>query len=227
MASPDQAWHLAYLAPVVQRRTADEVADRLRDAIFAGALPPGEHLREMHLASTLGVPRGPVREALLVLESEGVVARRPHRGAVVRAIAPETLEEVFTLRLALERVGAEFAARRRTDADLEVLAQHLEGFRTERLSDPDIRKDIAFHDELIRISGHERLEAAWRGVRSHLRLLIRQVGYYSPAVRYADHARIVEAIAGGDPERAVAEIELHIKGAYERALSLLEQPPPG
>ena len=77
------------------------------------------------------MPRGPVREALLLLESEGLVERRLHRGAVVRAIAPETLEEVFTLRLALERVGAEFAARRRTDEDVATLRRHLEGLRTD------------------------------------------------------------------------------------------------
>jgi DNA-binding GntR family transcriptional regulator len=224
VASPDQAWALAHLAPVVQRRTADEVADRLRDVILSGACPPGEHLREMHLAETLGVPRGSVREALLLLESEGLVERRLHRGAVVRAIAPETLEEVFTLRLALERVAAEFAARRRTPEDVERLRALLEGLRADADGEPDIRRDIAFHDELVRIARHERLQVAWRGLHSQLRLLIRQVGNYSPAVRYADHERIVEAVAAGDAERAVAEISHHIEGAYERALTLL--PPP-
>jgi len=225
VASPDQAWALAHLAPVVQRRTSDEVADRLRDVILSGACPPGEHLRELHLAETLGVPRGPVREALLLLESEGLVERRLHRGAVVRAIAPETLEEVFTLRLALERVAAEFAARRRTDEDVEGLRRHLAGLRADADARPDVRRDIAFHDEIVRIARHERLQVAWRGLHSQLRLLIRQVGSYSPEGRYADHERIVDAIAAGDPERAVAEIEQHIKGAYERALTLLPAPP--
>src|SRR3954451_14400347 len=105
------------LSPTVKRSLADDVVDRLRDAIFHGSFKPGEALREEQLAAMLDVSRGPVREALVQLEREGLVLVRRHRGATVARLSRGDLEEVYSLRLALERLAIQRAARLATERD--------------------------------------------------------------------------------------------------------------
>src|SRR6476469_10949085 len=102
------------LTPTVKRSLADDVVDRLRDAIFHGSFKPGEALREEQLAAMLDVSRGPVREALVQLEREGLVIVRRHRGATVARLSRRDLEEVYSLRLALERLAVQRAVRHAT-----------------------------------------------------------------------------------------------------------------
>src|SRR5690348_5191056 len=93
------------LTPAIKRSLADDVVDRLRDAIFHGSYKPGEPLREEQLAAMLDVSRGPVREALVQLEREGLVIVRRHRGATVARLSRVDVEDVYSLRLALERLA--------------------------------------------------------------------------------------------------------------------------
>src|SRR5579884_3034520 len=101
----------AVLMPAAAIQLSDEVVDRLREAILGGLFAPGDRLREEQLAEALGVSRGPVRNALLQLEREGMVVRRRNRGAIVARLSREDLEEVFSLRLAIEPVACAWAAR--------------------------------------------------------------------------------------------------------------------
>ncbi|KAA0972488.1 GntR family transcriptional regulator [Aureimonas fodinaquatilis] len=87
---------------IKHRTISSAVADQLRQQIVAGELKAGMQLRQDTLAATYGVSRIPVREALMQLESEGLVKIAPHRGAVVSALSVDELEEVFSLRLLLE-----------------------------------------------------------------------------------------------------------------------------
>src|SRR5215470_5832520 len=99
------------LVPPAKRSLADEIVDRLREAIYNGQLAPNEHLREEMLASFLGLSRGPIREALAQLEREGLVIRQPNRWATVARLSLQDLEEVYSLRLALEELAVKEAIR--------------------------------------------------------------------------------------------------------------------
>src|SRR4051794_2075000 len=88
------------VAPVRRRGLADEVADSIREAIFSGAYAPGEQLREVELSKTLDVSRGPVREALLRLEREGLVRSAWYRGATVMTLTPKDVAELDSQRRA-------------------------------------------------------------------------------------------------------------------------------
>src|SRR5262245_50807454 len=99
------------LAPPENRALAVAIAARLRQAILAGHFGPGEQLREEPIARSMEVSRGPVREAFVRLEREGLVVIRRNRGAFVAQLAREDFDEVFTLRLALERLAYDRAAR--------------------------------------------------------------------------------------------------------------------
>src|SRR6476661_6655129 len=90
------------LAPPESRSLADDIAERLRAAILAGHFDPGERLGEEKLAQKMNVSRGPIREAFVRLEREGLVVTRRNRGAFVAQLTREDLEELYTLRRALE-----------------------------------------------------------------------------------------------------------------------------
>ena len=100
---------------------AKSIRVRLREAILKGNFAPGAHLPEVEIAARYKVSRGPVREALAQLEQEGLVLLRRNRGAVVARLSRADLEEVYSLRLSLERLAVARAVRYGTDADFSEL----------------------------------------------------------------------------------------------------------
>jgi DNA-binding GntR family transcriptional regulator len=109
------------LSPPIKRSLADDVAGRVREAILSGQLAPDESLTETMLSEMMGVSRGPVREALRHLEREGlVVVGRTGRTSVAR-LSYQDLEEVFSLRKALEQLAIEYACMRSTPEDIDEL----------------------------------------------------------------------------------------------------------
>ena len=96
--------------PLIQSITS-QVIVRLRDRILAGAYPPGSALRQDTLASEFGTSKIPVREALVQLQSEGLVTIYPNRGFQVRPLVISELEEVFSLRLQIEPAAAGIGAK--------------------------------------------------------------------------------------------------------------------
>ena len=93
----------------------------LREAILSGELAPGQVLGEEQLGRQLGISRTPVREALVLLRTEGLVETPPNRPAVVRGFDRESLHEIYSLRAVLEGYAARLAAERLSDGDLEEL----------------------------------------------------------------------------------------------------------
>ncbi|MCP8896874.1 GntR family transcriptional regulator [Shinella daejeonensis] len=107
---------------------AEAAASELRDRILGGTYPPGMRLRQDALAEEFGMSRIPVREALLCLESEGILSILPHRGAVVVELSIDEIEELFNLRLMLEPFLFLRSAPNLTAADFEKLEDNLETY---------------------------------------------------------------------------------------------------
>lgn len=209
---------VSVLAPARRRGLADEVADRIRDAIFSGVYAPGVQLREVELAEVMGVSRGPVREGLKVLEREGLVRCEWHRGATVTALTDADVTELDSLRGVLE----DLAVRRLLDAPTADLTQvRAAADRMNRTDDEYemVRLDIAFHDEVFAATGHQRLLEAWQALRCqiHLFLLTRinrtTDGYLG---RIPDeHQELVDALAQGNVDNALELFARHRRGAAE------------
>lgn len=106
-----------------RRSLHEEISDHLRSMIIEGELPEGERIDESALCEQLEISRTPLREALKVLHSEGLVSIEPNRGARVAVLTPEEFAELFELIGGLERMAAELAASRATDSELKKLAQ--------------------------------------------------------------------------------------------------------
>lgn len=213
------------LTPAVKRSLADDVVDRLRDAIFHGNFKPGEALREEQIAAMLDVSRGPVREALVQLEREGLVIVRRHRGATVARLSRSDIEDVYSLRLALERLAVQRATRYASDEDFQAMEAVLVAF-DQALSRGSSEKqvaelDVRFHDLIYQAARHQRLYDCWATLKSQIYIFLLSRNVADPDFREITvkaHADLLAAIRTRNEARATVEIEDHLRGAYERVV---------
>ena len=217
--------------PSVKRRSlADEVTDQLRDFILTGQLQPGDKLGEAEISHRLRVSRGPVREALVRLEQEGLVASEWHKGAAIVDLTRGDVTELATLRVALEKLAIAGACRSATEDDLAGLLDVVERMRAASAGGTDealARLDIEFHDAVYRAAHHERLYAAWTTIRSQVALALlrrRVVNRDYPGLVVDEHAALAALIVDRDPDEAQIQIAAHIEGAYSRLLAVYDNP---
>ncbi|EMD25158.1 regulatory protein GntR [Amycolatopsis azurea DSM 43854] len=201
------------VVPARRRGLADEVADRVRDAIFGGAYPPGAQLREVELSAALGVSRGPVREALLKLEREGLVRSEWHRGAIVTTLSDVDVAELDSLRSALEQLAVRLVVAKASDADLAVIDEVVERMDRARDEHEMVRCDIDFHDAVYAASGHRRLVEAWQAIRSQVHLfLLTRIGVNAEGYLAGipeEHRRLASALRERDGEKALELFAAH------------------
>jgi DNA-binding GntR family transcriptional regulator len=208
---------------------SDKVTEYLRDAIFRGKLPPGEQLREMQLSQWLGVSRGPIRDALKQLEREGLVVIPSNGRTIVARLTRDDFDEVYSLRLGLERVAMEYAIRHATETDLEEMQQMVqtmvkavnEGISAKEGADLDLH----FHDVLYRASRHKRLQACWADLRPQIYIFLLSRNVADPDFReqMIRHQDIVDVIRERDQARAMEVIDHHLATAYSRIIKTYDR----
>jgi DNA-binding GntR family transcriptional regulator len=194
----------------------ERVHDFLREEILSNRLPPGTVLGEAALAASLGVSRGPIREALGRLATEGLVAMRPRRGAVVSALTAAEFLEAYQVREALEAQAVRLAAPRLTDEDRRRLrALVAEQTRLVHAGDVDgfFRSNAEFHELLVRASGNGTLTDMYQQLLGHMgRYRMRSLALRGTIERsVVEHKAIVRALVRGDAERAVRLMGEHIR----------------
>lgn len=141
----------------------DVVFHTLRDAILHGELKPGERLMEIKLADRMGVSRTPIREAIRMLELEGLVIMLPRKGAQVAQITEKDLKDVLEVRMGLEELAVKFACERITDEKLGEMKAAADEFAqvVENTSEDDItllaEADVRFHDLIYQATENKRL----------------------------------------------------------------------
>jgi DNA-binding GntR family transcriptional regulator len=202
------------------RNASVAATELIREAIIDGRLEPGRRLKEEELARELGISRTPVREALLMLQAEGLVVATPNRGAIVRVHTPEDLDDLYQLRALLEGYAARRAAMRISDEGVEELRLSCQRF--EALSPEDdlrglVRENLFFHNAILDIAGSARLAAMVRKV-IELPLVYKSYIWYSPdqkriSVHY--HDQIVKSLATRDADRAELIMKEHVYEARD------------
>jgi DNA-binding GntR family transcriptional regulator len=203
-------------APVAGAAGRRLAAERLRQAILAGDMAPGQRLVEEELAGTLGVTRASLRAALFDLTAEGLVERIPNRGARVRAITLDEAVAITECRMALEGLCAAKAAERVTEADIARL-RRLGGQLERSVAEGEPMKYSALNHELHRlvreISGQtvaaallERLNGQL--VRHQFQLSLRPG---RPQASLPEHLAIIAAIAGRRPAEAEEVTRRHLR----------------
>jgi DNA-binding GntR family transcriptional regulator len=204
----------------------DQVYQRLKQAIIAGRLQPGEHLVETKIAQQLGVSRNPVREAIRRLEQEQLVSAAG-KGMVVGSLTRTSIEEVYAIRAVLEALGCRLAAQHITKEQGDRLREILEHSRAAIAAD-DLKAlttyDIEFHKVLIDASRNATLKKVLDQLRdSVLRFRTASIALPGrPKQVLKDHTAIAKAVIAGDGARAEVLVHDHILQASQRLLESLK-----
>lgn len=215
--------HNGLLTAPSQRTLSDYVADQLRQAILAGELKPNQRLVEHQIAESIQTSRGPVRDAIKILENEGLVIRQSHRGAFVAQLHPEDFMEIHTLREALETLAIKYVIKNATDEQisaLERLVHSMEGLAKQDYSQGDATDlDMEFHHTMCKISGHKRVLNAWESMSGQIRLVLLKHRLENPQdLRERSvpwHEKIVAALFKRDSEMAIKELHTHMAASFE------------
>lgn len=205
----------------------ERVYRRLREAIVSGSLAPGQRLIETSLAEQLGVSRSPVREAIRRLAQDGLVTFVPRRGVSVGNPSPGEVEEVYTIRGALEALAARLAACRRSARQLEQLRRTLA--RMERATENGdhsglLRADNDFHRALVEASGNQRLieiAAALLDTSRRVRQSVLSGDTSWARTTWENHRAVLAALESPDPEAAAMLVSTHMERAKERMLAMM------
>ncbi len=193
----------------------DVVFNTLREAILKGELRPGERLMEIHLANRLGVSRTPIREAIRMLELEGLVLMIPRKGAEVAGISEQGLRDVLEVRRSLEELAIELACQRMADDDILELKKTQEEFRRAvRTADAMTiaETDEHYHDIIYNGTGNSRLIQILYNLREQMYRY--RLEYIKDAdkrqILVVEHDQILKAIQNRHVAEAKAAIREHI-----------------
>jgi DNA-binding GntR family transcriptional regulator len=213
---------------IERQSLAYEVARRLSRLIEEGHLPPGTRLVEIDLSRQMGVSRGPLREALRILETMALVENIPGRGSYVAALSREDAIELYAVRLILEVEAARQAAHHPVAEDIEILrdlyASLVSANQGREYSQLE-GEDILFHQKIWAMSGNKRLKQMLDSMINQIRRYhsLQTHLYQTPMVGVDEHGDILEAIEQKMPDEAAAAMRRHMLTAAQVAIKSLPE----
>lgn len=208
MSEIDQTLERLEQVPALRQR----VHDRLESLIITGALKPGERLVESELADRLGVSRGPVREALQLLERDGWIDLRSRHGAFVHDPTEKEIDDFFDLRRVLEVESARLAALNATSQDIETLHAAVERGRGLLAQGQDpflVDTRATFHEQVARVGGNTALVRMLTLLSKRAAWFLRPLNVTREA-QWDEHAAIADAIGASDVARATSLMAEHV-----------------
>jgi len=212
-----------------RRKVTDWVYEELKAAIVDLRLAPGEPLREATLADQLGVSKTPIRQALTMLEQEGLVETMSFKGAVVAGYSRQDLLEIYELRELLENAAARAAAASMSDEDrarLERITRESRKLRTSGKGAGLAALVSEFDDVLFEQVHNSRIRALIDNLRAHLA----RIGHLTEGIpgrveaSVDEHEKIVKAIAARDQDLAEQYMREHIRSVRDDQLRALQEP---
>ncbi len=216
-------------ARIAQTALYQQVAERLRNRIFAHELPPGTWIDEQALAEAYGISRTPLREALKVLVSEGLVTLKPRRGCYVTEVTQQDMDEIFPVIALLEGLCAQEAARKMQPDDLEELDaihERLENSAAEGDIESFFEANQDFHSAVQRLAGNRWLVQVITDLRKVLKLNRHHSLFAKGRLQQSlsEHRDIMAALRAGDASRSETCMRAHLL-AGRQALANLDAAP--
>lgn len=206
------------LPQIKNQSIREQTLDALREAILTGELKPGQTLTETEISTQLGVSRAPIREALRILNSEGLVETIPYHGTTVRRLTKTDIEEIYSMRILLETFAVEHIIKANNPDHVKWLWNNYEQM-VEAGNNNDLARvnvlDRDFHDELIKMSGHSLLWSMWQTVDMKVRQVMALVNRRNSDITQIarNHYPLIEAIETGDLVLASEILNTHISSA--------------
>nr|WP_194307605.1 GntR family transcriptional regulator [Dietzia sp. DQ11-38-2] len=210
------------MEPVVRESTPALIARTLRRAISDGTFPPGAQLGEAALARSLGVSRGPLREAMQRLTQEGLLVSHRNRGLFVADLSAEAVEDMYLLRTTVETAALDRVLHLGLGADtadaLDAAVDAMASLAHEPRSGAMVEADLDFHHVLVEAARSPRLSRVHETVLVETSMCLHAMaGTYSDAEsRLAEHRAIAGAIRAGDPDRARGLLVDHMRDGLAR-----------
>lgn len=204
------------------------IAEQLKQLIYAGEFKAGDRLNEAALALRMGTSRGPIREAIRILTGTGLVTPVVNRGVFVRQVSIKEMLEIYELRALVFGFAAERACDHVTDehrAKFEALLDGME--RSGQAGDSNLYYDlnVQFHELILVLSNHERARQLYDTYVKELHLYRRQ-NFNAPGnMRRSnvEHRKLYEAISKGNAAKARQYAEEHIQAGRQRLLALADE----
>jgi DNA-binding GntR family transcriptional regulator len=213
------------LATLQTERLTDTIYELLRDRILTGHYPPGERLPVDQIARQLGVSQTPVKGALGLLVSEGLVRTSPRRGTYVTEIDERTFTESLAIRAALEQLAAETLLDHVTAADIARLHDLVRRIQGATEVGEHFRLNSEFHEVLVNLSGNLRLAEIYRQLKAHIQMALihsRSENWVGRMASETDeHLAILAAIEARDRDALKAAIDSHLIHARASLLGQL------
>ena len=206
----------------------DVVFNTLREAILKGDLKPGERLMELQLAAKLGVSRTPIREAIRMLEQEGLAVTTPRKGAEVAKMTLKDMEDVLEIRDALDELAVRIACQKITDEQLKQLEDVKELFEknTQTNNVKNIAEaDVSFHDVIYEATGNPKLVTLLNNLREQVYRY--RVEYIKDPKNYptliAEHEAILDSLKNRDVKNAVEAMHVHVANQAEAVKMVIQE----
>lgn len=206
----------------------DVVFNTLREAILKEDLKPGERLMEQQLAQKLGVSRTPIREAIRMLEQEGLAITTPRKGAEVARMTLKDMEDVLEIREALEELAVKIASEKINEEQLVRLRKVAENFET--LTKGGVVKklaeaDVNFHDVIYEAADNPKLVTLLNNLREQLYRY--RVEYLKNPEVYpaliSEHEKILESLENHDSKRAMEIMHEHVTNQAVAVKEIIER----
>jgi DNA-binding GntR family transcriptional regulator len=208
------------LAPLRIESTPSLVAARIRMGIFDGTFRPDSQLNEVELARSLGVSRGPIREAFQRLIQEGLLRSERNRGVFVVALDADSVQDVYFVRSVIETAAALRLAESQDEAAISGLEQIVStiGRSVDAEWSELVAIDLEFHRSLVAASGSPRLIRAFEPMYAETRMLLAhmEIHYERRADLVDEHRAIVEAIAADDRKLIQRLVHRHMSDSVTK-----------
>ena len=206
----------------------DVVFNTLREAILRGDLEPGERLMELQLASKLGVSRTPIREAIRMLEQEGLAITIPRKGAIVAGMTEKDMQDVLEIREALEELSVQVACDKITEEEIKKLAENKRLFE-QSLETKNIKRmaeaDVAFHDVIYQATDNPKLVNMLNNLREQMYRY--RVEYLKDEENYKEllkeHEAIYDGIVRRDKQAVTSMIRKHISNQVDAVKNIIRE----
>lgn len=220
---------LQLIDAAIQRRTLhDEVVERMRDLIVEGHIKAAQRINETELCRSLGVSRTPVREAIKTLASEGLIELVRNKGAIVKQLGVDEIEDMLEAVRAIERYAAEVGVERASREEIdEIAAMHklMQAYYKAKDRLPYYKLNQAIHAAIVALTHNDTLIATHEALQMRLRRM-RYVGNelpssWSGAMR--EHEAMIKALRKRDSASLREAVSVHLDNTRERVVAFLNK----
>jgi DNA-binding GntR family transcriptional regulator len=209
--------HMDAGASISRRYLHDEVADRIRELILDGELPPKARVNELELSQRFGISRTPLREAIKILATEGLLELLPNRGARVASLSEAEIDEVIEVVAGLEATAADLACRRITDKEVAMIADLTDVMiRAWEREDDEVyfRLNREIHEAIMRASRNAALEGLYANFAGRIQRARYTAHKTAEQWRKAaeEHKQMLVLLKAREPEAMATLMRAHIRG---------------